>query len=145
MPDTTPEALTVPTAGFVLLHTPPDAASVSAVVPPAHVVATPVTLPATGSGLTVTTFVAAAAPQLLVTVYDIVVVPAAMPLTTPPVDTVPAAVFVLLHTPPPVASESVIVAPAHTADAPDMVPADAAAFTVTIADENSVPQELVTP
>ena len=52
----------------VLVHAPPPAASVSGVVDNAHTVAVPVITPVTASGLTVTTFVAAATPQPFVTV-----------------------------------------------------------------------------
>ena len=67
-PVTTPVASTLPTVGAELLHTPPDAALVSAVVEPAQTVPVPVIVPATGDGFTVTTAVAATVPQLFVTV-----------------------------------------------------------------------------
>ena len=66
-PPTVP-LLTVATPVLVLLHTPLGEASVNAVVEPAHTVAVPVIVPATGNGLTVTTCVAAIVPQPLVTV-----------------------------------------------------------------------------
>jgi hypothetical protein len=58
-------------------------------------------------------------PLPLVTVYVIVVVPAATPVTTP-VDalTVVVAVFAVDHTPPIVVEASAVVAPSHT----DVVP-----------------------
>ena len=55
-------------------------------------------------------------------------VPAATPVTTPPA-TVATAVLVLLHTPPPVASVSVIVLPEHTTGAAGNI-ATGAVFTV---------------
>jgi hypothetical protein len=64
----TPDASTVPMPVAVLLHMPLPAASLSGVVASSHTVAVPVMVPATGSGLTVATVVAAAVPQLLVTV-----------------------------------------------------------------------------
>ena len=70
MPDATPPTipvlLTVAAAVLVLLQAPPDVPvpSLNAVVEPAHTVAVPVIVPATGSGLTVTTCVAATVPQL---------------------------------------------------------------------------------
>ena len=73
----------MPTAELVLLHAPLPVASVSVVVAPTHTAAVPVMLPALGNGLTVTTVVAATVPQPPVTVYDMVVVPTAMPVTTP--------------------------------------------------------------
>ena len=66
-PPTVPP-LTVATPVLVLLHMPPVAPSLNAVVEPAHTVAVPVMVPATGNGLTVTTCVAATVPQPLVTV-----------------------------------------------------------------------------
>ena len=70
MPVTTPEVFTVPTPVLVLLHTPPVVASVNAVVAPAaHTIAVPVIeAGVTGSGFTVTIFVAATLPQLFVIV-----------------------------------------------------------------------------
>jgi hypothetical protein len=115
-----------------VLQVPPAAASVSDVVDPAHTVAVPVIVPAFGNGSTVTVAVAAAVPQPLVTVYDIVVVPPERPLTTPNVLTVPTAMFVELHTPPVIPSARPIVVPAHTVpDAGVIIPAFAAALTVT--------------
>jgi hypothetical protein len=88
-------------------------------------------LPAFGRGLTVTTAVAADVhPLPLVTVYDIVDVPAATPLTEPPVATVAAEVFVLLHTPLPAASLSEVVEPAQTDCVPVMAPALGKELTV---------------
>jgi hypothetical protein len=63
-----PEVPTVATPVAVLLHTPPGAISVSVVVAPGQTETVPVIIPATGSGFTVTTRVAASVPQLLVTV-----------------------------------------------------------------------------
>ena len=68
IPLTTPVALTEPTDGVTLLHAPPAAPSVSAVLAPAQTTGVPVIVPAFGNALTVTTCVAAAVPQLLVTV-----------------------------------------------------------------------------
>ena len=67
-PVTLPEPSTAPTDKVTLLHTPPVAASVKAVFEPAHTIGVPVMVPAFGIGLTVTTWVAAAVPQLLATV-----------------------------------------------------------------------------
>lgn len=66
--DTAPVVLTVPTEGVELLHVPPMAGSVSAVVEPAQATAIPEIVPVTGSEFTVTIWVAAAAPQLLASV-----------------------------------------------------------------------------
>ena len=63
-PFTTPVVPTVATTVFVLLHTPPVVTSVNVVDEPAITVAVPLIVPAAGKGLTVTTWVAAAVPQL---------------------------------------------------------------------------------
>ena len=68
MPVTTPAVLTVPLAGVMLLHTPPLTDGVSVVVAATHTVAVPVSVPAFGRGFTVAMLVAAAVPQLFVTV-----------------------------------------------------------------------------
>jgi hypothetical protein len=67
-----------------------------------------------------------------------------MPVTTPVVLTVAIAVFVLLHTPPVVASASVVVAPGQTVVVPVMVPAVASGLTVNSAVSFAEPQLLVT-
>ena len=68
IPLTTPEVLTVPVDGLELVHKPPVDASVSAVFAPTQTVSVPDMVLAPGNGLTVTTCVAAAVPQLLATV-----------------------------------------------------------------------------
>ena len=71
VPEATPPIvppLTVATPVLVLLHTPPVATSLNTIVEPAHTVAVPVIVPATGRRLTVTTWVAATVPQPFVTV-----------------------------------------------------------------------------
>ncbi len=67
-PVTTPRAFTVATAASALLHVPPPIVSENNVVAAWHTVPVPVMVPASAGGLTVTTVVAAAAPQPLVTV-----------------------------------------------------------------------------
>ena len=62
-----------------------------------------------------------------------VVVPAVIPVTTPP-ETVATEVLLLLHVPPPAASESEVVKPIHAELTPDIVPAEGEAFTVTTAE-----------
>ena len=74
-----------------------------------------------------------------------VVVPAAIHVTTPPEETVPTAVLVLLHVPPPVPlAVSVVVAPTHTVAVPLMVPGVASGLTVTTCVAATEPQPLVT-
>jgi hypothetical protein len=144
IPPTVPDELTVATPVNVLLHIPPGAASLSDVVPDPQTVAVPVIVPGAGSGLTVTTIVAAAVPQLLVTVYDMIVVPADTPVTVPEELTVAIAVSVLLHAPPGAASLSDVVDSAHTVAVPAMLPATGNAFTVTNVVATAVPQLFVT-
>ena len=74
-----------------------------------------------------------------------VVVPAAIPVTTPPDETVPTAVLVLVNVPPPVPlAVSVVVAPTHTVAVPLMVPGVANGLTVTTCVAATDPQPLVT-
>ena len=67
MPDTVPVLPTVATEILLLVHVPPDAVSFNAVAEPTHTLPVPVIEPAKGNGSTVTTEVAYALPQLLVT------------------------------------------------------------------------------
>lgn len=67
--------VTIPVAGSIVavrgvteLQTPPAAASLKVMVEPWQTVTGPVIVPASGVALTVTTLVAAAVPQLLLTV-----------------------------------------------------------------------------
>ena len=73
-------------------------------------------------------------PQLLVTVYLIVAVPEAIPLTTPPDVTVATAVLLLLQVPEILLPLMVngVVEPMQTVDAPLIVPALGSIFTVTV-------------
>lgn len=95
-------------------------------------------------GLTVMGCVVKATPQKLVTVYLMLAVPAATPPTIP-VDgvTVTTAVFRLLHVPPNTVLASDIVAPGHTSEGPEIVPATGNGITTAGNVETSVPQTLV--
>ena len=73
-----------------------------------------------------------------------VVVPAAMPVTMPDASIVPAAGVPLLQVPPGTVLLNVMVAPAHTADGPVIVPAVSGAATFTVLLLTAVPQPLVT-
>ena len=66
-PVTIPDMPIVATAVLLLLHVPPVVVLLNVVVAVAQTIAVPVMVPATGSGLTVTSIVAVAVPQLLVT------------------------------------------------------------------------------
>lgn len=125
-PVTIPVAPTVATAVLLLLHPPPPVASESDVVSPAHTVLVPNI--AVGNGVTVTT--AVVVQPVAVEVKVMVVVPAAIALTTPPGLVIVATPGVLLvHVcAPAVASPSVVVFPTHN----DKVPViGASEFTVT--------------
>jgi hypothetical protein len=96
------------------------------------------------TAFTVTILVAATLPQLFVTVYDIVTVPAAIPVTSPELFTVATSEFDEDHVPPAVVLLNVMVAPAFTEEAPDIVPASGRANTVTTRVAATVPHPLVT-
>jgi hypothetical protein len=87
--------------------------------------------------------VATAVPQVDATVYDTVTAPAVRPLTTPLPFTVATAVLLLLHVPPEIASDNVIVLAAQTVVGPVIVPAVALLITDTPAVVVAVPQLVV--
>ena len=96
-------------AVLLLLHTPPDAVLLSAIVAPMHADDEPVIA---GTDPTVTVVVIV---QPVPTRNVIVAVPAVRPLTTPVLDTVATDVLLLLHDTPLVAALlSVVVDPRHT-------------------------------
>jgi hypothetical protein len=128
-PVITPELPAVEVAMLVLplIHVPPAIALLNVVVDPAHIVVNPV-IPG-GVGFTVIVVVTV----LPETEYDITLKPAATPVTTPvPVPTVAAAVLLLIQVPPAVASLSLIVDPAQTADGPVMGAATTPGLTVKL-------------
>jgi hypothetical protein len=71
-------------------------------------------------------------PFALVTVYEIVVLPAATPVTTPVAFTVAVAVLAVDHTPPVVAFAKAVVAPAHTVVVPVIAATTGALLIVTV-------------
>ena len=103
------------------------------------------TVQVTGAGVTVTTVFLEAEPQVLVTVYVIVALPTATPVTTPDVGfTVATLVLALDHTPPELALVSVVVEPTCTDVAPFITDGCAGtSFTVTVFITVFVPQLLV--
>jgi hypothetical protein len=143
-PVTVPVVLTVAVVLALLLHTPPDAVSVRVMALPSQTERKPAIVPATGCGFTVTVRVARAVPQPLVTVYDILAVPATNAVITPVVLIVATAVLLLLHVPPVAVLENEVVSPAHTVAVPESVPATGNGLTVTICVSVAVPQLLVT-
>lgn len=120
-------------AALLLLQLPPLTASVNVIVDPVQTLAGPLIVPAVGAAVIVTAVVADAVPQLLVTVYVIVAVPADTPLTTPVALLMLAIVGeLLLHVPPLVVLVSVVVAPTHAVVVPLIVPANGSGSTVMV-------------
>ena len=72
------------------------------------------------------------------------VVPADRPFTLPEASTVANEGAVLLQVPPVAPSVSGVLLPAHTDDAPDMVPATGNGLTVNVCVAAAVPQPFVT-
>jgi hypothetical protein len=131
-PVTTPAPLTVATDVLLLAHdvVPPDAVSTRVMTPPEQVVVLPLMKPAYGAASTLMLCVAVALPQLLVTVYVMVAVPADTAVTTPVDDTEAMEGLLLLHAPAPDVSVSVPVVPAHSDAVPLMTPAAGAGLMV---------------
>ena len=78
------DEFTVAAAVLLLLQLPPPVPLlVNVAVDPTQTVAAPLTMPAKAAGFTVITLFELNVPQLLVTVYLIVELPAATPVTTP--------------------------------------------------------------
>ena len=100
--------------GSALVHVPNGFSLVCTTVNPGHTAVGPPI--SDGSAFTVTT---AVRKQPLADVYVILVVPAAIPFTTPAALIV-AIVVALAQVPPPVALSSVVVCPAHTTCTPVM-------------------------
>lgn len=129
MADTRPAVDTVARA-LLLLHVPPDIASVKSELAPVHMDEGADMLPADGNAVTVTGKMATAAPQLPDTVYRILSVPAARPVTRP-VPLTAAFVLVADQLPPGVASVNSIEDPAQILPTPRIVPAERNAPIVT--------------
>jgi hypothetical protein len=103
------------------------------VLPPAHKALAPEIAATVGKGFTVTTALTVVV-QLnpFVTTYDIVEVPADIPNTIPDVPMVATEVVPLLHTPPGVAFESVVVPLSQTLKVPVITATVGSGLTVTI-------------
>ena len=143
MPVTTPVLPIVATDVVLLLHTPPNVASVRVVVVPAQIVVVPAMDDTEGKVPTVKVVVAVAEPQAPVTEYEIIEAPSDMAVTAPVLPIVATAGLLLLHVPPLVASVSVVVPPAHSVVMPVITPADTA-LTVMVLVAVAVPQTFVT-
>jgi hypothetical protein len=124
---------------------PPTVVSLNVVVLPIQTFKPPVIGPgAAGMSFTVIPRIEDAEPQMLVTIYDIVGVPAATPVTAP-VDgwTVANKLLLLLHDPPAVVSDNVIEVATQTLVAPKIAPGVAGALiTVSFLKAKAEPQLL---
>ena len=103
---------------FVFVHVPPETVSTSVIDPLTHILLCPVMLPANGNGLIVIGLDAVSAPQMFVTVYLMVSVPADKPKTTP--FWMVSATLLLIQIPPLIVSASVIEDPTHTGQTSDV-------------------------
>lgn len=117
---TKPAGFTLATNGLLLLHTPPGVASERLMKEPMHTTDGPVMVPVPGTVTILMDLDATDVPHTLDTLYIIVSVPVAIPVTNPPATV--ALPFVALQVPPPVASVSINVPPRHTLDDPMMMP-----------------------
>jgi hypothetical protein len=134
---TTPEeAFTVATVASSLVHTPPASPfELNVVVPFEQIACVPLSVPALGAAVTVTVLVAVsfAHPPVPVTMYLMVVVPAATAVTTPVVaSTVATPVFTELNAPASPSEENVVVPSEHTDCVPESTPALGSVVTVTV-------------
>jgi hypothetical protein len=128
-PVTTPLLLT---SALVLLalHVPLPAASVRVVVEPMHKLVEPDTVPALTVADIVIGKVTIDVPHALVTVYEMIEVPSATPVTNPDDDETEALVLLLVHTPPVVASVNSDGEPTQRTEDPTMAAAAGIGFTV---------------
>ena len=125
MPVTTPVVLlTVALAVVLLDHTPAAAVSLNVIIaPPAHTAESPVITPGCGSGFTVTVAVVESVPQPFVTLYVIIVLPPATPVTIPVGFTVAIDVALLLQLLPASVSLRVVTDASQTVVVPVIGPA----------------------
>jgi hypothetical protein len=115
------------------VQTPFAVAFASAVVDPAHTSVVPLIAATNGIAFTVSAVLTVVThPFALVTVYKIVVLPEATPVTTPVALTVAVAVLAVDHTPPVVAFASAVVAPSHTDVVPVIAATTGALLIVTV-------------
>ena len=134
MPDATPvttpvDKPTVACAVVLLLHVPVPVVSLSVKVDPTQIV--PLLLNIAVIGLTV---MLKSRLQPVGNVYTIVSLPGAIPVTICELlPTVATDVFVLLHTPPTVPSDRLVMDPIHTVLLPVMEPGNGLTVTVAVA------------
>lgn len=137
-PDTMPVEPTVAIATSAEVQSPPGAASASIVVAPAHTVAVPVIVPATGSAVTVTSASVRQEPSL----YVMRLVPADRPDIMPVEPAVATVVWLLLQVPPGVMLLSVSEEPWQILNVPVRVAG--VRLTVIAFTADAVPQTTVT-
>ena len=133
------EPVTTPVVGdmvalpLLLLHVPPAGVEFKVVVKPTQTLVVPVIV--VGFGFTVTTAVTDGVQPVE---YEIVAVPARLPVTTPVNEpTLAVAEALLLHVPPVTASVKLVTNPTHTESAPNILPGAAVTVTTIVA---GVPQ-----
>ena len=115
--------LIVATAVLVELHVPPGWSSLKDSVPPGQRPPVPLIEPAdVGAESTVIGNIADEVPQLLVSEYDTVAVPAVSPVTTPVPLTVAMVASLMSQVPPLTVSVKVLGVPRHILEAPDIAP-----------------------
>jgi hypothetical protein len=139
-----PDVLTVVTAPLDELQLPPATLALRAVEALIHTEPEPLIVPASAVELTVIDFVAVALPQLLVTLYDIVAIPAPTPVTVPVALTVATAPLDELQLPAATLALRAVEALIHTEPEPLIVPASAVGLTVIDFVAVAVPQLLLT-
>jgi hypothetical protein len=121
-------------AVLLLTQVPPGIDEVRLTVELLHTLINPDPDEITGIAFTVTIAVALPKqPKAVVTVYDIVLFPAATPVTIPLVPIVATPVALLLHTPSAVASNNAVVSPTHTVRVPVIAATVGNGLTVTAA------------
>lgn len=141
MPVTIPVLPTVAALVLLLLHTPLVAVLFSVVVEASQTWLVPVTVPALGSGLTVTKVVVLVVMHLFDCTKDIVAVPAVIPDTIPVLlPTLATDGLVLFHTPVWPALARVVVAVAHTTGVPVMLPGVSNRSTVIVFVDEQLPK-----
>src|SRR6202008_710714 len=143
-PVTSPVPFTVATAVLLDDQLPPAVTLDKVVFDPAHTVVVPVIDATVGTSFTVTEAVLFVVPQVLVTEYVMVAVPAVIPATSPVPFTVATAVLLDDQLPPAVTLDKVVFDPAHTVVVPVIDATVGTSFTVTDAVLFVVPQVLVT-
>ena len=111
---------------------PPNTVDVSVSMLPTHISAEDI-VPAVALDVVVTFKVETTTPQIVFTIYEIVVDPGETPVTFPLASIVAKAGDDDIQLPPDTVEESDIVNPTQTLDDPDIVPAEGVELIVTIA------------